>query len=33
MQFRADQYFQASLERMAQARKIYKDEAFALAIY
>jgi hypothetical protein len=34
MQFRAEQYYQASLERMRQARKIYELEAsFALAMY
>jgi hypothetical protein len=34
MQFRAEQFYQASLERMKQARKIYQDgEAFALAMY
>ena len=34
MQFRAEQYYQASLERMEQARKIYQDgAAFALAMY
>ena len=34
MQFRAEQYYRASLERMKQAHKIYKDgEAFALAMY
>jgi hypothetical protein len=34
MQFRAEQYYQASLERMTQARKVYHDgNAFALAMY
>ena len=34
MQFRAAQYYQASLERMNQARKLYSDgNAFALAMY
>ncbi len=34
MQFRAEQYYQASLERMTQAKKIYSDgTAFALAMY
>lgn len=34
MQFRAVQYYQAGLERMTQARKIYRDgTAFALAMY
>jgi hypothetical protein len=34
MQFRADQHYQASLERMEQARRIYKGgAAFALAMY
>jgi HEPN domain-containing protein len=34
MQFRAREYYQASLERMQQARTIYKDgTAFALAMY
>jgi hypothetical protein len=34
MQFRAEQYYRASLERMEQARRIYRDgAAFALAMY
>ncbi len=34
MQFRAGQYYQVSLERMVQARKMYRDgAAFALAVY
>ena len=34
MQFRAEQYYQASLERMEQARKIcFEGGAFALAVY
>src|SRR5256885_6324777 len=34
MQFRAEQYYQVSLERMQQARRIYEDgAAFALAMY
>src|SRR5438876_8046796 len=34
MQFRAEQYYRASLERMTQARRIYQDgAAFSLAIY
>ena len=34
MQFRAEEYYQASLERMRQARKIYRDgAAYALAVY
>jgi hypothetical protein len=34
MQFRAEQYFQASLERMEQALRIYRDgKSFALAMY
>ncbi len=34
MQFRAEQYYQASLERMAQARKLLRDgTAFALTMY
>jgi HEPN domain-containing protein len=34
MQFRAEQYYQASLERMKQARKIYQEgKSFALAMY
>lgn len=34
MQFRAEQYYQASLERMGQARKIYREgSSFALAMY
>jgi len=34
MQFRAEQYYQASLERMGQARKIYQEgRSFALAMY
>src|SRR5438876_7885997 len=34
MQFRAEQYYRASLERMTQARRIYQDgDAFALAMY
>jgi hypothetical protein len=34
MQFRAEQYYQASLERIEQARKIYQDGAgYALAMY
>jgi hypothetical protein len=33
MQFRAEQYYQVSLERMEQARTIYKEKmAFALAM-
>jgi hypothetical protein len=34
MQFNAEQYYQVSLERMRQARKIYQQgESFALAMY
>ena len=34
MQFRAEQYYRASLERMTQARRIYQDgDAFSLAMY
>src|SRR5205085_3569265 len=34
MQFRAEQYYQASLERMEQSRRLYTDGwAFALAMY
>lgn len=34
MQFRAEQYYQASLERMGQSHKIYREgAAFALAMY
>jgi hypothetical protein len=34
MRFRAEQYYQVSLERMAQARTIYgRGKAFALAMY
>ncbi len=34
MQFRADQYYQVSLERMEQSRKIYRGgNSFALAMY
>src|SRR2546423_10352766 len=34
MQFRAEQYYRVSLERMEQARKIYQDgTAFSLAMY
>lgn len=34
MQFRAEQYYQVSLERMQQARRIYQQgSAYALAIY
>ena len=34
MQFRAPQYYQASLERMGQARHLYREgTAFALAMY
>jgi hypothetical protein len=34
MQFRAEEYYQASLERMRQAAKIYQDgKAYALAMY
>jgi hypothetical protein len=34
MQFRADQYYQASLERMKQSLRLYYDgRAFALAMY
>ena len=34
MQFRAEQYYHASLERMTQSRRIYQDgAAYALALY
>lgn len=34
MQFRAKQYYQASVERMEQSRKLYRDgTAFALSMY
>ena len=34
MQFRAEQYYRVSLERMRQARKIYDDASgYALAMY
>lgn len=34
MQFRAEQYYRVSLERMQQARRIHRDgAAFALAVY
>src|SRR2546423_5493409 len=34
MQFRAEQYYRASLERMEQSRRLYQDgRAFALAMY
>ena len=34
MQFRAEEYYRAALERMRQAHEIYKDcEAFALCMY
>ncbi len=34
MRFRAEEYYQASLERMRQARRIYQDgKAYALAMY
>ena len=34
MQFRAEQYFQASLERMRQAREVYSGgESYALVVY
>src|SRR5258708_27721617 len=35
MQFRAEQYYRASLERLEQAHRIYREDtrAFALAMY
>jgi HEPN domain-containing protein len=34
MQFRAEEYYRAALERMRQAHELYKDgEAFALCMY